>query len=163
MSIEVLESNALIHPKLVNANANGGTISWSKTDYSLAEYIFVQTDVDPNSVQGTIVNNTVENYTATGLEPNTLYSFYIRNISPEGSASAWSRVNLRTLQTATTTPFFESFETDSSSSLWTLLGNGANTFTIGSDNSYDGNRSLYISQNDSLNTYNILSTSLSYA
>ena len=114
--------------------------------------------------EGTLTTVTSNPATITGLQPNQIYDFYVRNIcgaTPEDDDnSAWSDAaqDTTTCGTITALPYTATFEADvvyNFANCWTYIGNHNytdNTYgaMISSSYTYAGNRALRICQDDTI-------------
>ncbi len=135
-----IESVGCIAPdqsvSVTNATATTATLTWIDTYNANWDYAVVSAN-SPAPTAGTSTTNksvTVTQTTGVGgaaLQPNTEYDFYVRSSCVgEGGKSKWiGPIRFRTLCTAFTAPYWEGFNTDSSTfSCWTLI-NGENPTT----------------------------------
>ena len=123
---------------------------------------------DPNNTDDYVVvcgtdstEVTSSTYTFIGLNPGTVYAVRAYTVCDDGTLVGPVSVNFMTLLESTTVPYQTGFEAGEDS-LWTLI-NGANGWVLGSAANNGGSRSIYISNDGSTNSYNIGTTTISYA
>lgn len=81
--------------------------------------------------------------TITGLTPNTLYTYRMRSVCPEGK-SAWSEdMTFRTRCGGETVPYSENFERTASTDCWSSFGDGSAMRS--NSQGHKGNASFYVS------------------
>ncbi|MGY0391152.1 choice-of-anchor J domain-containing protein [Bizionia sp. KMM 8389] len=101
---------------------NGADLSWTAGYQETSWNIVVQAEGTgmPTGTAGESV--TTNNYTATGLTPNTNYEFYVMSNCANGDSEWVGPFTFNTTCSAFTAPFVETFNTDSSSeSCWLVL------------------------------------------
>jgi gliding motility-associated-like protein len=124
---------------------NSASLSWS-IGYTETQWeIRVQSPMSGVPSGSGIVVNTVPTYNATGLSPDTAYEYYVRAVCDETHSSAWvGPFPFRTICNPLPTPFFETFNSDSTTeSCWTVLNNNGDSHfwqTNQSGNSPIGNQ-----------------------
>ena len=93
-------------------------------------------------------------YTFSNLNPNVVYTAYVRTACTGGDVSAPRSIRFRTPQTPSSLPYSCDFTNDAENSQWLMTQSGVNHFVIGDGTSYDEgtDMSMYIS-NDDLDTY----------
>lgn len=105
--------------------------------------------------EGTMVNVlALDTFQIGGLQSSTMYDIYVRRNCGDDGVGAWtSKKGKGTFQIATSVPYFTGFEADEDRG-WTLE-NGAQTnkWIIDTIARSSGEYGLYISDNDSSNTY----------
>ncbi len=100
-------------------------------------------------------------YSLSDLNAGTIYTLSAYTICTDGTRLGPATATLMTLLESTTLPYETSFEEDDDT-LWTFV-NGTNGWMLGNNASSSGNRSIYISNNDSTNSYSNGTISISYA
>ena len=148
-SVTKLECPALTdQPQAVSVSHDNAVIKLGNIIGANVEYRLCRTEEAEDSIASYItVNDTV---TFNGLSQNTEYFIYVRTIC-EQSASAWSILNIKTLKTPASVPYFTDFSNDDDNALWTMQNNIStglvNKFYIGAATGavYVGDKALYVS------------------
>ena len=116
------------------------TLSWDDTRNASASYTLMVV----NDTNTSYYNSITSPYTVTGLTPNTGYSFSVMADCGFGDTSTYATVSARTACGTSTIPWFENFESFSTSAAptcWIPAGGTVNVLNI-SGNSHSGSRYL---------------------
>lgn len=144
--------------KVSGVSATTATMTWTDTFNSSWEYAVVAANATAPTTGSSTANKsvTVTQTTGTGganLQPNTEYDFYVRSSCSGANKSKWiGPIRFRTLCSVFNAPYWEGFNTDSTSmSCWTRLNlNGTGTWNT-TTTRFEGTHSMYL--------YNYSSTS----
>ena len=98
------------------------------------------------------------------LVPNTDYDVYVRTICGNSNNSLWVKTSFTTKQLPAQLPFVCDFENAAQNAEWSIVGNNASQFYIGSAVASQGNNALYISnENGNNNQYDPNSNAYAFA
>ena len=161
-SVIKLECPALEEmPEIVSVTHDNAVVKLGNTIGANVEYRLCRTQSETDSIATYFtVNDTVS---INGLSQNTPYYLYVRTVCEEATSS-WSVLEINTLKTPATVPYFTDFSNADDNALWTMKNNtlqGSNKFYIGAATgaAYVGDNALYISNTgtdlnySSVNTY----------
>ena len=116
----------------------------------------------------TVTNNLIcnekifnKNYALSGLEDYTTYYIYSRVLCSSGDTSEWNIEPFTTQLMVINAPCSFDFETDAK--FYLVNGNQRNYFVVGNGVSANGNNSLYITNDGTLNAYSTNLSSVVYA
>ena len=137
-------------------------IGWYSTpNISNCEYVIGEPGFVPDTATPMSFSNIDNTIVLTDLQPNTSYTFYVRNICPGGSPSPWSYAcNFTTTCTPYQVPYIHDFDSDDfgSGSLpecWNKVGNGTLYVNNTASASYIANY-LYLYTTTSTSSYAVL-------
>lgn len=123
-------------------NQNGSTV----TNY---EYEVRTTGLPGSGATGLVDSGTSNTTTATTnlLTPNTAYVFYVRKNCGSSTFSEWNLINFRTPCVAFDVPFFEGFNSDSTTeNCWTVINANGDTdaWNMSSTTAQEGNQAAVL-------------------
>ena len=155
----MLTSPTCIHPNdltATDADTSSITIQWNERGEATSWNIeYGPAGFTPGS--GTVVQVSTNPYTVTGLNNSTTYDFYVQSLCSATDASAWS---MKTTANTTMVPTALPYATDFSdpNDAWILNnGNCVNYWTTGT---YNGNNSLFVTNNGTTPAYDGTATSV---
>ena len=126
-------------------------------------------ELEVTSVNGVdTVSTVVKTATLTGLIPNTAYSLKVRALCLPLDTTSWSSaITFTTSQVPPVLPYIYGFEDATENGNWSIVnGTQTNKWIISDKDSaavYEGDKALYVSNNDSANAYTITSASTVWA
>ncbi|MBR5984592.1 MAG: fibronectin type III domain-containing protein [Bacteroidales bacterium] len=125
--------------------------------------ILVSRSESPEAATESPVTMTSATQTITNLTPNTQYYAYIRAFCSEDIVGEWSSaVEFIPREPPATIPYACDFETDTENAKWTMVnGTQTNQWMIGNSTSSSPSNSLYITNNNSSNSYTMSSSASS--
>ena len=137
-------------------------INWYSTpNISTCEYVYGEPGFNPDTVTPVTISDLSVPFELNNLQPNTSYTFYVRNICPDGTTSPWSYAcDFTTTCAPFPVPYSHDFDNMSTGSgnvpeCWTKTGNG----TLYTNNSasyvYVGNY-LYFYTTSTTSNYAVL-------
>lgn len=145
--------------------ATSANLSWTAGgSESTWEVSYSNTPNNPNGGTKETVSNT--SYSFSELIPRTTYYVYVRAKCSSTEQSDWSsEISFKTLQTPVQIdadhPFYDGFENGCN---WVLVnGTIPNQWCMGTATSYEGNTSLYISNDGEHNAYSTNENTMVYA
>ena len=144
-----------------NISSDQAEMTWfSTSNISTCEYVYGAPGFRPDTATTYLVSNQNHSFVLGNLEPNTTYTFYIRNVCPNGGFSPWSEPCTFTTGCAPMTiPYSQNFDSgDNGPSImpdcWRKLGDGT-VYVNNSSVNYSGN-SLYMIAGSSAEAYAVL-------
>ncbi len=143
-------------------SSESAEIVWYSTpNVSSCEYVYGEPGFLPDTATPITIYNPGSSFLLDNLQPNTEYTFYVRNICPDGSPSPWSfACNFTTTCAPFPVPYSHDFDNMSTGTgnvpeCWTKTGNG----TLYTNNSasyvYIGNY-LYFYTSSTTSNYAVL-------
>ena len=150
----------------VRVTATGSTsvtFSWDNAMGCIPEYVILPSGTDMHTAQPTLITSNASHYSVTSLTPATAYRLYVRNHCADGTPSAWTTIDFRTMQIPASLPYQHTFNSEEENLAWTLLGANTNFFAIGTEQAFCNEKSLYISHDELPGTYNATKASYAYA
>ena len=156
ITIEKMGCPPVLDAKFVANTTNSATLRWSSIAGMASAWKIQYYPADaPANIQSVTVNNTTA--VLTGLASATVYHAIIQSICDGEEDSRWSTpVTLYTKQTPVQIPYIHDFEATAENNNWILInGNQVNKWIINTavNNTIDGDKSLYISNNNTDNQY----------
>ncbi|QYJ68987.1 choice-of-anchor J domain-containing protein [Flavobacterium litorale] len=128
----------------------GATIAWTNQGTAAEWEVYIVSAGDPAPTDATVGITTTDNpYVATGLDDSTEYDVYVRAICDPTDSSNWTGpANFQTQCGSFGVPFFEGFNTDSTTQLcWTVLNDNGDFDAWNMDynpNPFEGDQSAAI-------------------
>ena len=115
-----------------NISSDNVDISWySPSSISSCEYVYGEPGFLPDTATPVTISNPGGLFNLDNLQPNTAYTFYVRNICPSGIPTSWSfACNFTTTCSPFPVPYTNNFDHLSTGSsivpdCWTKTGNGS--------------------------------------
>ena len=171
LTVELIPACAKIDGtlSLFTSDNESATVNFSDAEDQSSWKLFYKkaTDSDDNYLSVDLTDTT---YTITDLEASTEYTAYVIRTCDDGDDLA-ERSNYLTFST-TATPYnladnnntySMGFEAEDSTTGWTLASNYTNAWIYGSSTNNGGEKSLYISNDDSSYAYTVSSLTYAYA
>ena len=144
-----------------NISSDQAEMTWfSTSNISTCEYVYGAPGIRPDTATTYLVSNLNHSFVLNNLEPNTTYTFYIRNVCPSGGFSPWSEACTFTTGCAPhIIPYVQDFDSgDNGPSImpdcWRKLGDGT-VYVNNSSVNYSGN-SLYMIAGSTAEAYAVL-------
>ncbi|WP_435135812.1 choice-of-anchor J domain-containing protein [Formosa sp. A9] len=139
-------------PSNLNLESLGHTtasFSWTTGYQEEAWNVVVQEAGGQTPANGEGIAVTSTTYTAENLTPDTAYEFYVQSVCTNNGTSEWfGPLEFKTSCSPITTPFFESFDSDSQTeSCWTVIDQNGDLDTWDTDNAflmYEGDQSAAV-------------------
>lgn len=128
-----------------NISANEATISWSQAFIENQWEVVLQENGLPIPTEAQAIVDQASFTSGDVLAPGTTYDFYVRAVCDGGANSSWvGPLTFTTLCSPFTTPFVETFNSDSESEYcWRIVNGNNDDFTFGmaiTQNPYEGNQ-----------------------
>lgn len=138
-------------------------LAWNAGDNESAwEVVYGTTGFNPATSTPVAVSAT--SYTITNLIPYQVYDFYVRALCGNGQESEWVMISSMANGGTPRLPFVTDFENAANNTNWEFHNATTNAWYIGNATQSGGANALYISSdNGATNSYNVASTSDSYA
>ncbi len=124
---------------------------------------YALTTVNVQDSISTVYTADSDTITVGGLNPETEYFFFVRQVCDSVYSSSWRTVSFRTTGAPAIPPYVCDFEDDDENNLWSFYQNQQNQFVISPNALGDYNGTLYVSGDGYTNTYNNTAKSYAYA
>ncbi len=144
-----------------NITSDQAEMTWfSTSNINTCEYVYGAPGFRPDTATTYLVSNQNHSFVLDNLEPNTTYTFYLRNVCPNGGFSSWSEpCSFTTGCSPHTIPYVQDFDSgDNGPSImpdcWRKIGNGT-VYVNNNSTCYSGN-SLYMIAGSAAEAYVVL-------
>lgn len=153
-------------PYISDVSSTTSTIGWNERNSPPAQSWIIEYGPDGFAVgTGTQQVATSNPYTISGLQPRTVYNFYVRSVCIYGDTSYCSDVvQLRTTQEPANIPYNYNFETQEEWGKWEIASNTYTQWAKGNATSWSGEEAMYVSTDNGTtnSTQNLIVNAVAY-
>ena len=164
INLSIITCSAPTALVLDDVTQTGADVSWTgpTSGAESFDYYYSTVNTAPNDSSTINGNVTDPNVNLTGLDPSTVYYFWVRSNCGADGVSTWTGpIMITTTQIPGVLDYVDDFEGDNG---WSYVGTQTNKWIVGTAVSNGGTHSLYITNNNGTsNTYTTSATSVAHA